>query len=81
MPLAGELNKVGSRIFKGEAQRRRAGRTGHFPHDFFNMRKIVLRKKRKRKKVNVHKYVLKKVYVTLILTLKSNPKVHSVHNS
>ena len=34
MPLAGEL-KVGSRIFKGEAQRRRAGRPGHFPHDFF----------------------------------------------
>ena len=30
---------MGSRIFKGEAQRRRAGRTGHFPHDFFCMRK------------------------------------------
>ena len=38
MPLAGEPRQP-SRIFKGEAQRRRAGRPGYFPHFFFNMRK------------------------------------------
>ena len=39
MPLAGE-HRVGSRIFKGEAQRRRAGRPGHFPQFFFVWEKV-----------------------------------------